>query len=412
MARARTLLRWALRLAGLALVAVVIVTQVRWHDTLRLQDGTSREGRVRPVAEGWRVEPREAGAPAEVVPSALVAGRPGQPSEADLQLGLPSLLERLAGRRLLVAVVLGVLAALVVLTAWRWQLLVRALGLALGFASALRLTFVGLFFNIAVPGATGGDIVKAWYAARRLGAGTRAVVSVIFDRFVGLFGLVVLAGLALLLVVPQPAGSGPDPYAALRTLVVVALAGGTALAGVLLSARVRRWLGLALLGRLLPLASLRQEAGQALAAYRQRPGTVLGALALSLANHAGLVLVAMLLADALGGSAAGLGLTPFFIVVPLASLAGALPLLPGGWGVGELAYAWLLAPFGVASTEAVMLSVLLRLAQVAVSLPGGLLWATERGHVRPATMASDLADAASPAAAAPRVQPQGMEEQA
>lgn len=396
MGAARRVARWGLRLAGLALVALVLVTQVRWHDTLRLQDGTLREGRVRPVAEGWRVEPREAGAPVEVIPSARVAGRPGQASEADLQLGLPSLLERLAGRLPLVALVLAALLLLVVLTAWRWQLLVRALGLALGFASALGLTFVGLFFNIAVPGATGGDVVKAWYAARRLGSGTRAVVSVLFDRFVGLFGLVVLAGLALLLVVPQARGEGPDPYAALRTLVIVALAGGLALAGVLLSARVRRWLGLALLGRVLPLASLRQEAGQALASYRRRPGTVLLALGLSLANHAGLVLVAMLLADALGGGAAGLGLAPFFIVVPLASLAGALPLLPGGWGVGELAYAWLLAPFGVASTEAVMLSVLLRLAQVAVSLPGGLLWVTQRGHPRPGSMAEDLARATPP----------------
>lgn len=394
---ARSLVRWGLRLAGLGLVALVLVTQVRWHDSLHLADGSVREGRVRPVAGGWQVQPREAGAAVEVIASSRVAGQPGQGSEADLRLGLASLLERLGTRLPLVALVLAGLLALIVLTAWRWQLLVRALGLLLGFATALRLTFVGLFFNVAVPGATGGDIVKAWHAARRLGSGTRAVVSVIFDRFVGLFGLVLLAGLALVLVVPQPGAGGHDPYAALRTLVVVALASGSVLAAVLLSARVRRWLGLALLGRLLPLASLREEAGRALASYRSRPGLVLLALGLSLANHAGLVVAAMLLADALGGGAAGLGFTPFLIVVPLASLAGALPLLPGGWGVGELAYAWLLAPFGVASTEAVMLSVLLRLAQVAVSLPGGLLWAAQRGAHRPGSMAEDLARAGGPA---------------
>jgi uncharacterized protein (TIRG00374 family) len=127
----------------------------------------------------------------------------------------------------------------------------------------------------------------------------------------------------------------------------------------------------ALLKRL-PFAHVLAEADAALRLYRGKPREVLFAILLSLGNHVGQVCAAWLLAGALGMR--DLGLAPLFVVVPLASLISAVPLLPGGWGVGEVAYAWLLQPFGVAPTEAVSLSVLLRLASLAVGLPGGLLW--------------------------------------
>ena len=42
----------------------------------------------------------------------------------------------------------------------------RAIGVRLSFWNAHRLTFIGFFFNNVVPGATGGDVVKAVYVAR------------------------------------------------------------------------------------------------------------------------------------------------------------------------------------------------------------------------------------------------------
>jgi uncharacterized protein (TIRG00374 family) len=381
----RRWVRWALRIVGLGLMALVLLTQVRWHDTLTRVDGSVLEGRVQHAPGGYRVEPRDGG-PAQHVTTAEVAQRTlAQRSAPDVVLGLPSLTARLAGRLPTLAAVLALLAAMVALTAWRWDLLVAALDLALGFGTALRLTFVGLFFNIAVPGATGGDVVKAWYAARRLGAGARAVVSVLVDRLIGLFGLVLMAGLALLL---APADAA---YATARLLVLASLAGGVVLAAILLSRRLRNTLGLGALARRLPFAHRLREADAALRLYRRRPRSIVAALALSLVNHAGMVVAAALLAQALGMHA--LGWAPLFVVVPLASLASAVPLLPGGWGVGELAYAFLLAPFGVEPTEAVGLSVMLRLLQVAVSLPGGALWILKRDATSPQSMEADLARA-------------------
>lgn len=390
----RRIPRWALRGLGLLLMAYVLVTQVRWSDTLVLADGTRLEGRVQVRDGGFDVQVD--GAPARRVRDDQVARRAlGERSVPDVALGLPTLARRMLGSLDDLVLVLLLLALLVVLTAWRWERLMAALGLLLPLGESVRLTFVGLFFNLAVPGATGGDVVKAYYAARVLGEPTKAVVSVFVDRLLGLFALVLTAGMALLFAPSDGA------YATPRGLVLLCLAGAVVGGSILLSRRLRRALGLSALLRRLPFARVLDEADAALRLYRGQPAVVRNALAVSLVNHVGTVLAAGLLAHALGLTA--VGWAPLFVVVPLASLIGAVPLLPGGWGVGEVAYAWLLAPLGVPATEAVGLSVLLRLANLAVGLPGGVLWMLWRDAPTQAVLEQEL-DTAAAALAPPATQ--------
>lgn len=359
----------------------VLVTQVRWSDRLTLKDGTELTGRVHSTAEGYRVV--EASGGARDVPLALVGRRDlGGRDAPDVAFGLPGLAARLGGHAGASALVVLLLAAMVALTAWRWERLIHVLRLSLPLPEALRLTWVGMFFNIAVPGSTGGDVVKAFYAARLLGAPTRAVVSVFVDRALGLFALVLVAGAAVALAPSDPA------YARPGRLVWACLAAAVLGSVVLLSRRVRRRLGLAALTRHLPFAGVLAEIDAALRLYRGHPLAIASAVGLSLLNHLGTVLCAWILVGALGFR--DLGLLPLLVVVPLASLIAAVPLLPGGWGVGEVAYAWLLAPFGVEPTEAVGLSVVLRLAMLLVGLPGGLLWLLSRGAAAPAEAAAAM----------------------
>lgn len=360
-------------------MAFVLLTQVRWSDRLTLADGTVLTGRVQATPEGYLVA--DASGSEHRIPLALVGRRDlGGRDAPDVAFGLPGLAARLGGHAGASALVVLLLAAMVALTAWRWERLVHVLRLSLPISEALRLTWVGMFFNLAVPGSTGGDVVKAFYAAKRLGAPTRSVVSVFVDRALGLFALVLVAGAALALAPSDPA------YARPGRLVLACLGGAVLGSVVLLSRRVRRRLGLAALTRHLPFAGILAEIDAALRLYRGHPLAIAFAVALSLLNHLGTVLCAWILVGALGFR--DLGLLPLLVVVPLASLISAVPLLPGGWGVGEVAYAWLLAPFGVAPTEAVGLSVVLRLAMLLVGLPGGLLWMLARGAPAPAEAAA------------------------
>src|SRR6516162_7180388 len=79
-------------------------------------------------------------------------------------------------------------------TTWRWNLLLRAQEIRLPFRRAFGLTMIGLLFNVAIPGAVGGDLMKGYYITRATGGRrSSAATSILLDRVVGLLGLLLLA---------------------------------------------------------------------------------------------------------------------------------------------------------------------------------------------------------------------------
>ncbi len=84
------------------------------------------------------------------------------------------------------------------LTAWRWQLLLRVQGITLSWARVFLLMLIGVFFNFCIPGGTGGDVVKIFYLLKETpGQRGVAMLSVLVDRILGLLGLAVLAGVLM-----------------------------------------------------------------------------------------------------------------------------------------------------------------------------------------------------------------------
>ncbi len=81
----------------------------------------------------------------------------------------------------------------VLLAYLRWFLLVRAVGLPFTLRDAFRLGMIGTLFNLVIPGAIGGDFVKAAYLAREQTRKGQAIATIVIDRIVGLIGLFVLA---------------------------------------------------------------------------------------------------------------------------------------------------------------------------------------------------------------------------
>ncbi len=399
----KTVLTWTLRLIGVGLLVWVLATQVQWHDEIVLASGQSRVGVVVLRSDGvYAFTPRDEvaddplGSSLRPYTVADLATRPyGSTEVPDVRYGARTLIARLGDRVPTVVLVLLGLTALVMLTAFRWMLLLRGVGIRMPLLRCQRLTFIGGFFNLAVPGATGGDIVKAWYASKearsrygaRKGMGTKAVLSVFVDRFVGLFGLVLFAAGVLLL-----AARG-EAYEVPRLVVLGVLAAGGGGAVLVLSRPVRRALGLSWLMRRLPFQGVMGELRSAAGLYRDHGGAVGAAMAISLFNHATNATACYFLATALGIE--GISLGAAMALVPLANLLSAIPLLPGGWGVGELAFAYFFGQIGIPATEAVGLSVVFRLAVLGVNLPGGLLWIFWRGHPTTETIAADVEAAAA-----------------
>lgn len=266
----------------------------------------------------------------------------------------------------------ALLAADALAIAWRLALLVNAHGLRLAFGASVRLTFIGLFFNACLPGATGGDAVKIYYAAAgNRGRMTELTTLVLLDRAVGMFGLLV----APLLVAPL----FPGLVARVVTLqVLLGLAGAAAVAMVAAAAvgtspalapgtRWQRWLASSWAGRVAAgaLATLR--------GFRGRPGVLAGALALSLITHAMAVAAILLLVLA---THAGDFAWPMALLIPLGLVANALPLTPGGLGVGEAAFERLFALVGASSGADSLLA--WRVLTALISLLGVVFYASGR----------------------------------
>ena len=83
-----------------------------------------------------------------------------------------------------------------VITSYRWHALLEAIDIAIPLGRVFTLNMVGGFYNTFMPGSTGGDALKAWYASKHTPFRTRAVMSVLVDRVIGLLALIVVGGAA------------------------------------------------------------------------------------------------------------------------------------------------------------------------------------------------------------------------
>lgn len=247
----------------------------------------------------------------------------------------------------------------------RWWRLLWVAGCNVRWWDAFRLTYLGMFFNLVVPGLTGGDVVKAVLAVRENpGRRADALVSVVMDR---LLGLVALAALAMVVIVWLG-----GPFEELRLPMALALVAMVVGAVVYTSTALRRLVRFESLLARLPLGQRLLEVDRAVLVYTRRPGEVLLAFALSLGNHFAAIAGVMALGVAFGVPQSVIGWWQYVAIVPVANIVSALPIAPGGWGVGEAAFHFLFELVGASGALGVAVSVTYRLCQLVVGLLGGL----------------------------------------
>jgi hypothetical protein len=226
----------------------------------------------------------------------------------------------------------------------------------------LRLTFLGLFFNLVMPGLTGGDLPKALLVVRehpeRRAA---ALATVVIDRLVGLWTLIALATCVIWI--------GGDHFGPLLWPAAGLFAVATVGMAFLLLPGPRRLLGIDRLIPRLPQAERLKQLEEAALSYHQHPLELLFAFLLSLGNHLFVMGGIYAIGRAFGDQ---LGFGTYIGIVPVASIITALPISPGGWGVGEAAFGTLFEMMGAGMALGVAVSVTYRLCNAAFGLLGGI----------------------------------------
>ena len=91
------------------------------------------------------------------------------------------------------AVTLGIFIIGLVIVGFRWWLLLRTQSIFIDLTAAVRLNFLGWFYNNFMPGSLGGDFLRAWYVTKHTDKKFEAALSVFVDRIIGLFSTLIIA---------------------------------------------------------------------------------------------------------------------------------------------------------------------------------------------------------------------------
>ena len=80
----------------------------------------------------------------------------------------------------------------------RLQWVLRVQEIHMKFRECYYLGFVGLFYNLFLPSAVGGDIVRAFYTYKHSGKKVESATSILLDRLMGFLATIVIAFFGLL----------------------------------------------------------------------------------------------------------------------------------------------------------------------------------------------------------------------
>jgi uncharacterized protein (TIRG00374 family) len=249
-----------------------------------------------------------------------------------------------------------------IITAIRWHELLKVLDVHLPTGRIFVLNMVGAFYNTFMPGSTGGDVLKAYYVAKQTHHRSRAVMSVLVDRIIGLLALVILGGVmaALQWHIPQ------CRRVAMASSVICFVTALSLL--IFFEPHLRKLFFVDAILHRLPMQRIVCGANETMFLYGRRPGLLTAALLVSFPVHMVVVLSALL-----AGIAFRLNIPLFFYwtAVPVIVLSGAIPISPQGAGVMEFFAIKLTAPFGTTIAQAFALTMSIRMVQILWNLSGG-----------------------------------------
>jgi len=363
-----SLVRWALPVLRYGLCAAAVLYlyfKIPWHDHVRTAAGET----VRLLGEseaGYRI--RHADGREETVTAGNLA-RLGPQGPPVIEYGIASVAGRLGIGSALAAVLLFAPVPFMAAQRLVWMLAIQEVRLT--FWRSVQFTFAGNFFNFALPGTTGGDLIKAYYIAQLTHRKTEAVTTVFLDRVIGLLGLMILASV-MFLFSHTAISWDPKLHASIATGLGLVWAGLMAGSLVVFSGRLRRAFGLSSLVARLPAGEQLLRVGRATVAMRRHLPLVLLCLANTLALQLLVVISAYVMSRALAMKG---DFVLYFICVPIGFLIAAIPISPPqAFGVMEVAYIQFFATGGLnTSSQAFAFALAVRVIQLIWSLPGVLV---------------------------------------
>ena len=291
------------------------------------------------------------------------------------QLGPPGLWLTLKAMDLkFLALSIVLMGAILLLGLLRWHIILKVQGLQVPLGRTAEISLIGHFFNSFLLGSVGGDLLKAYYVARETHhKKTEAVVTVVVDRIIGLFSMLLLACIMMLATRPLLAVMNPK----LKPVIwlVLAMTGGCAVF-IFLSfwggvskgiPQFRVWL------RKLPKGEMLERSIEAFRGFGRDKIFFLRVLPVSMLANVVCIAHFMTL---IWGFHLDAPLLAIATIVPIVTCISTLPITPSGLGVRENLYVWFLATkgIGIPYAEALLISLIGFGTSLFWSAVGGLVY--------------------------------------
>jgi uncharacterized membrane protein YbhN (UPF0104 family) len=258
---------------------------------------------------------------------------------------------------------------MVLASAWRWGLLLKAQDVDMPFRTLTSSFLVATFFNNFLPSNIGGDVVRISDSAKVAGSKTLATTVVLIDRGIGLLGLALIAALGA----SSAHRFGP---AAVGPVGPRMLWAGFGLGAIIATPALLMPEGVARL--LQPLRVFHQEWVDAriarltdtLTRFKEGPAALTGCFAGAVIVQG--VLVAFYLAVARSMNIP-VGFGELAVIVPISFIVQMLPVSLNGFGVREATFGFYFTRLGLPLESALLVSFMGAALIMLFSLSGGMI---------------------------------------
>ena len=268
------------------------------------------------------------------------------------------------------------------ISAWRWNQLNRVQSIDLTYHKTLLPTYLGIAFNNLLPGGIGGDFFRFYFINKKHPTPKSVVMlSILIDRITGLLGIFIAVAIAALF----QAHIFKDNHIIFYFLCVCLFITVCLFSLAALSFVLPKQLGMS---QWLKNNYAEKKWAQSLLSifnaihlYRRAKITLLICLLLSGLIQALITLTCLFIANILNFPP--LHFTEILIAVAVTQIANLIPLTPGGFGVGEMAFANTLILFHptVAATYGTIFFSY-RIIGILTYLPGMLIFVLDKNLLK------------------------------
>ncbi|MDG0815743.1 lysylphosphatidylglycerol synthase transmembrane domain-containing protein [Bdellovibrio svalbardensis] len=276
------------------------------------------------------------------------------------------------------AMALSLVALNLFLASERWRVLIKSQGLKAKSWPVFKLSLIGIFFNFAMPGGVGGDVIKGYYFARQNpGSKVVAVTSILMDRVMGLFAMILMA--LLVMVYDMDHITHVPSLMTLFWFILALFLGFSVALAMVFSQQLYKKNILKKAINLLPLSEKFLKLYESMHLYGRQGKRILWVILLSLITQSCAILFLYLVGITAGYN--DISLKTYFLVAPLGFMATAIPISPAGVGVGQAAFYFLFNIYnGKTSDLGPTTITAFQVGTFLVSLLGAFFYLRFKGH--------------------------------